>query len=853
MTGSALLLHQAYFGAVGGTSHGQLASSLDDPELRAFLAGITDRPGVVPAGLELPPYLTGATHGDYFLYCRTWPDEAVARPGMVFTHVLVLLRAAAEALPHLGLVLDQLLVEPPPLAERSRPLPALRLIAAPTVPLPSPTPVPISWLVVSDQLLTPASGSVLTSSEPAAFEQLLRALWANLSAPLRGSLNWGCRFTPPRAGEAVPTLVSIPPALVGAWRGQSVVDLTAPAPAQSASPVAQLLFGGEQQASFRDWLTELKLVPTSFQHLAQAQRAYEQYQRLAAGTAPAAELLALVRGLAALQPDPTLATAPKQAALAGLTAALTGQPTQMLALRNLPMVAFGPAADQLAQAVGEGVHQLVVSSTAGQPTQRHLLAYLAELDASRLQAWWQQAARTAFRATLQTATTAGAGVAWLALTGPDTVRDYLLEQLPLTTAWAEVLRLTVPTPLLPAVADVVVAFGAGHGWWELLAAVHRAAYPLAEALRRQVAAEGRLKLAASPRAAQLAEAVADTDLLALALATPVPPLITLAGARCAVNPALLATLDVQQPAWRAVWAAALAITQSLVAGLSDSAATLHTFLEEVAAGRATEILPLDLIADSPFANVLDLPGRAALWDHLPAGVRPRFLRATLLALVTRIVAGSWSGRPEDALQTAARTSDFRAYLLREYARDLAAVLAVEAVLPLLTDDVLAEYLRYLPGLTAPSALRLGQLVAVNRWQRSADILLERARTASDFWPALQACADLFSWWTRLTQAALFNYQPSQEDAWQLLTEVLLALYEKGPDESGIWKRAGGDPTQLLTAHTRQQQWQAAVGLLRYGGGGDITATSLLAAAQRQFPLNPQLQALSKVSYLLTIR
>jgi hypothetical protein len=847
-------IHQAYFGAVNGISHGQLASSLTDADLRAFLVAFTDRPGMLPAGIVLPPYLAAAVHGNYYLVSRTWPDTAVARAGMVFTHVLLLPLSLAREVTDLAAILRLLVPRPPALADRPAlltPL-TLELTTGDEPTRVQSSDVPTDWLLVAQRLVERAVGtSIFVIGEANDFEQLLVSLWRGLPSLLRTSLTWSIRFTPPGGQEASPLLVSVPPELATKWRGKDVVLLD---PATMQSPVTaleQLLFGGEQQLAFREFIADLQLRVDSFNSLKRCQQAYELTQKLQQNTVSTDELLLLVRVLNSLQPDPEKAIAVKVLAVEALAQALTSEVnTQILSLRNLPITAFSTGETQISQAVSQSVRRLVTTSAAGS-AQTGLLEQLAETDPSRIQLWWQRAAEQAFTQALASGTTTEATVVWLGLTHSTATRAYTLQVIPQTFDWQQLLQLTIPNQLLPGTAEPMIDFSIDRTWWDLAAAVVAVAYAPAEALVRQLKAERPLGLKTSPRLDKLAAKVSDNELVALAINESNSQLQELAGARCEHNLNLLALLDVRQQAWRSIWSASLRYTKSITAGLIKPAETIRAFLAEVASGQATEREPLELLALSPFANVLDLPERAQLWGQLPEKLRPLFLNATLDALVEAILTPGWTGTVEAILREAAQGRTFNTRFLYQQRSNPAALLIVDRVLQNLQDDYLRDYLTNLPALDSITATQIGKLIATRRWQQSADALFARAKVNSDFRPALQECADLFSLWNKLLHPALFNHQTANRDAWRALEQLMKQLFDKGPGESGIWRRAGGDPAELPNAPSPAAQWEATIHWLRQGGGGGVTASSLVQTALRQYQ-HPGLQALASSLHLFNI-
>lgn len=68
-----------------------------------------------------------------------------------------------------------------------------------------------------------------------------------------------------------------------------------------------------------------------------------------------------------------------------------------------------------------------------------------------------------------------------------------------------------------------------------------------------------------------------------------------------------------------------------------------------------------------------------------------------------------------------------------------------------------------------------------------------------------------------------------------LVDRLVSLYEKGPEENNIWKRAGGNISILTNDANRKSQWYSAIDSMSKGGGGCITLESLLDEIKKDYP------------------
>lgn len=850
-----LQIHQAYFGAVNGTSHGQLASSLADKHLRSFLAGFTDRPGVPPAGYVLQPYLAATSFENYYLVCRTWPDTAVERQGMVFTHVLMLPLQQLAEVSELGTILNLLLSDPPSLAERSIALAPLTLDVPGVSPIDLGSEVPVSWLAVIKHLVdTPELTSVYTLGEAVCFQALLEALWHGLPVSLRAKLSWGIRFAPPGRKDITPLLVYVPAELEVKWRGEEVIQLATDEMNVPELPVDQLIFSRTHGVIFYEFLVAIEVSPQSFATLKRCQRAFQQYENLLAGTADVGELLALVRTIRQLQPDPDKARIIKSQAIEALTAGLlAGGVTEALALRAVPMDPFHTGIERLGYAVGIIVQNTFITANPDPTLQGNLLKYLAEPNPAIIEKWWRKAATASFTLTLAEGSESAAKAIWLGLSGAENVYTYVLTIIPHSSLWEQVLIKTVPPSLPVEVAEAVANFSDKRNWWGLFAASVGAAHAPAEALRKLVTAEKRLDIPVSPRVSELAKRVADVELIELAVELQNHQLEELAGEACARNPKLLASIDVIEQSWRTIWSISLSYSKSITVGLSKPTETINTFLGEVANGRAIDIQPLELIADSTYANVLHLPDRTALWDKLPIKLQPKFAAATLDELVEEILANNWDGAIEPILTKRAQSIDFIGKFLGLKRNDPVAVLTANSFLNNLTDNYLKDYISHLDTIDGIVASHLGKLVSNKRWALSANAILSKAKHNANFSLALSECSNMFSGLDRLIYHKLFGHQVTSDDAWNALENLMIALYEEGPSQGHIWKKAGGDVTKFTNTQTRRAQWESAIALLRDGGGGkDISAETLIHSALRDFKNNPNLQALANSQHLFKL-
>ncbi|WBO83301.1 GAP1-N1 domain-containing protein [Hymenobacter yonginensis] len=778
MPAAPVIIQQAYYGAVRGTSHGYLASSTSlSEQLQNFLPGFTDRPGndVIPPGIS--SYLSAATTAGYFLLSRTWPDVATARSGMVFTHVLLLPLEAVPSLPDLGAVLSLLLPVLPAAANRTN-LAPVSFLPAERIELPL-APVSGSLQQVGEQLFSGVP-SVAVIAEPEQMEALLVRLWNGMLPSLRPLLTWATRFSPPASETVSSLLIGVPPVVAGRWSGRSLITIADADPVSDLSPQEHLLWNAAEATPFRVFLDVLEVAPVQFRALTQYERAFTNYGRLA--ELPATEMMSLARDVAVLQPAPSKGVSVKAAVLQCVAKVIATTPEPPL--RMLRKFSLRPFADAsaLEAAVATRVKNLLTAATSSDDAITETFDLDTGPNAAENQQWLRTGIDATLAALLRQPTPTLTRAWWLGVQHYDDTRKKLLATLASAPETASLLAATVPAVLDKVVAEPLLALSRKRGWWELHAAVAAVTLPPAEALQRQVAAESTHRSHTSPHVAKLAQTVADDDLLDLALATDNSQLMELAGVACVRRPSLLASLDLAQRAWRQIWECAVHHSTRLTAGLTTPAATVDAYLGLLVENPTDSFPLLPLIAKSSFANVLHHPQRPALWSLLPSAFRPAFLLATANALIVELVRGQHPQLIESTLRQEVQKPTFTTRLLYTYRADPTAVLAVQAVCDNLTDYYLADYVANLTVIDSRAAVALGRLINSKRWSQSAQKVADKAKYQKHFHLALAECESQLGGWKHLF-TSLFtggaDYKsstlvpPTQLSPSNMSTEVLI--------------------------------------------------------------------------------
>ena len=83
---------------------------------------------------------------------------------------------------------------------------------------------------------------------------------------------------------------------------------------------------------------------------------------------------------------------------------------------------------------------------------------------------------------------------------------------------------------------------------------------------------------------------------------------------------------------------------------------------------------------------------------------------------------------------------------------------------------------------------------------------------------------------------------SESEKWEAFQELAAELYPDGPDDDGLWERAGGDDADLSTGRNGRTRWRNALRKMR--NGKEPTPSALLAKMMEDFPHNERIPHLA---------
>lgn len=825
-----MIVHRALYGFDRGGHAFLRGSSADRAGLFSAITWRTDLPATAPYGVSWTPYLRGFAEAGHYVLVRTAPDIAAPRAGMVFS------QAAFVRSEHLCSVdwhrLAAALKEVP---DRSQPLSPIEVAGPPDRESASSTAVSIM-----DKMIRSAMKPAVHVGQ-ADFDDAVLQILGKLPGRLKERFTFRLSFGPQDVENDPQDVVSTPDLLETRWHGYPVIPKLAPSgPPRRAVAFLLELDGGRDLGDFADRLGTNATDLRSIGRLEEAWAIAEKEPR------SVEDNLGLVRLISLISPRSSDGSDFKAVQLARLAACLTSaRPDQIRWLRNLDLSAFSNP-----RPCWDAVLEWAAAQAGNVGYDRDVLQVAMDSVSDGPVAPWRGAILGGFRARISRLDSAVAESLWSAITKEPQIAEMTLSLLPANPTAEAIVRRTLPSRLDPTVASYALDLAKSRGWWTLHGRCLALTRAPEAALDAQLAVDRDLHAADGIEAAlSIAE---PADRLKLALSHEDIRLIPIAGAECASNPALMAGFDASNIRWLDILQSAVS-RSNVLDGLEQGHSLVGSLVD--LPHKADHYAPLwRAVAQSKFADLLDLPGRSRVWSRIPNEVRPKFLSAT----ADGWLAGEESGRHSGAViepeleSSIVEPTRISGFLARAIPDRLEGGVKLFQRFRRLGEREFNDWLAQVDsrmkygGVTKSAATKLGRLVSSGFWSSSARRILELAKQRGDMVPALLECRHLLPIWEYLNPSvwAIKGVpDPDEDELWRILEKIVVQLYPYGPEENEIWSRASGRIDALSQDGNPLARWHSALRRLRSGGGG-IPPARLVAEMRRDFPLNRELDSIT---------
>lgn len=780
-----------------------------------------------PPGLEWSAYLRAFPHGGvFYVLLRTMPDPGAPRSGMVFAHALFMRIVDLPELGSLQRAIAFLVDRPSP----SHPIAPLQL--APTTSclrseiapgaadvaeaLAADTPPPIVWVGQEG------------------WEELVTSLWDRLPPTMSRSFRFRLSFGPQDVEGDPQLLVCTPKRMESRWT--SHVRIGAPSTG-FRTDAGRLLLSAEGSGRLQEFAASIG----AELHDARTAVMVEHAASLSAVDRPTPDtLVQLVRITGFLSPDTKVGVQAKIAmssALVGSIATMAG--ADILTLRQLRLDAFADGGKALWRGVRDWVAAGASPSGKADPATPRILG---QAMADGPIAEWKDAVRAGLSKLAQSPGDI-APLLWSWWSQDASLVHALAPLLPLEDRLQRELVRVAPTALREPLAEPVAALCVGRGWLLLHAAVVKRAFAFPDAVRIHLSVDDKFRRI-EPLDTILAGVPGD-EVVKCTLVLPDPRLIRRAGEACARQPSLLRGFDPGSEAWRGILLAALVALPDAWKGLVDPEGLVPALAKF---GSQVDDALWQLVVRTQLADISGRNDRADVWPLLPAKFVDAFLQPTADGWLARWrAAPNFEGIPEESLRGAVTSRRRIATFLGTPCSDQA-VLELFELLVELEESPFVDWFerRANEPLDAAVAAEAGRLAKRRGWSVVPQRIVSRYSNRKDLLPALRESYDLLPlpdrvwlYWSGVSLPA-----PSHDELWQLLVEVAAETFPEPSEAKDVWCEAGGQRSTFPGAETGRARWQAAIRLIRQGGGG-VSGHALIHAMLVERPRNDKLKRLSQ--------
>lgn len=809
--------------------HGMIATSLENNDLTQELSSFTDRPGST-YGLDMPTYYSGKKIGEYFIFTKTYQDSFSSRPGMVFTHALIFNIKDIINISNISFVFELFSKDIPDLAKRSTELNIIKYKYS--VPQANSFKY-TKYMQATIQSLLSDRLPIIFSGEESNFIQLLQIIWRGAPPPIRGKIKFQIGFSSNDMQHGNDfTIIYVHKNFLDKWATFSIIKDDEKDEVKWESDGERLLLGDIEVNEFYFFIKELDIHLDSFKLITIVYRAYNYYKRLK--NCSINESLQLVRTIAKVSPSINTSNI-KSEIINRLTFLLqTATENEIKGLRNIDFSLFVEGQNKIENSIEKYLKNQFngVNINYG-----NFASFLCEIFEEKEDiGWWHNIIINKISFIIKGVS--NYSVVWKLFLSNYRLLKFFEPCIDTSYDQEKQLLVTYPPIIDLRFIKEINEFAKRRKWYSLYAITGLEIFSIQDSLLEQIKIEKDIELYSPHSGLNIPlTKISDEDFIRLAINTNNSKLNIIAGEKCVKNPQLLEKIDINNSAWLNIWAYSLSKTKDMHLGIPDLKKIIYGIFNQMIDGIQIPDIIIANISNTEYSNIKDYPDRRKLWDKIPASYMQSFLIKTSNAIMVSILNGENQENMEPIIEKQILSPGF--IEKNCYRKSLKSILFIYDKFSFLNESYLLSAIDDYNNnnIDILDSEKLGILIEKKGWHNIAGKVLDKAKYNNSYRPALSKCSSLISKWNKFLYSNLFNEKISTQDYYKLLYELAVALYEQGPEENDIWKRAGGNISILSNKNSRQEQWFSAIEKLRIGGGGeDITPYKLLKEIKKDYPL-----------------
>lgn len=831
-----LTIHQSICGEVS-KGWGLIRTTLSDVNLAKNIAFKTDLQDQT-SGISWTPAIRGFTEGEYFLIMKTFEDKAVGvRPGRKFTHALLVPKKEVVKIDHIEPLLNLLpkeinkdvVLEPI----------SIEISSTDNSSIPDAIQGKFNKLINGYININNYKNTLIWIGQEE-FDTAVIELWKRLTANERQDFQFGIAFNNYHKGTNLISLIAVPESVQSKFVRSDFFVIRKNDNHEATELIEQLLIGdvsAQQRISTFEKTIEVK--PLSREDISFVARGIDAFEQID-GIKDLKKLNTLSHIIAKYSPLENQGAVFKQQLLSNIVQlAESVNFCDLIVLRNFKTESFKNSKKALSTVLISWMKKYIFSIENKSDGYRSFFEQVIKSNPN----WWDKVIRQEFEAYLETVQASNIAVVYTWLIESPAILPIIQSFIDKGKKTENYFTEKLPKKISKELIKELEKFSISNNWLRLYAHLLDRQFELGTALT------GLFKIDKDENYFEAIEAIItgkDNNLVIdYAVDTGESRMIKIAGKICHKVSKHLKKMDVLHDNWQLIWAEAIENGSQIQAGLKEPEKEIHKLFDHLIDGNVVSEKLIDKISRSEFGNLLTYPNRAVLWDKLPLSTKDNFLIKTSAELLEQLSINSTIEIPTDTvlLDHISRRGIFD--FLYYNRNNIKSVIPVFENFHQLSDNNLRDYLINFSGqIDAIDATRLGKFIAVRHLSNSSYTINSKASKTNNWKYALAECHHLMDFITKgilSFSGILSTVKISTDQWWQSAQELIIELYPNGTSLTTIWKKAGGEESDLLAKGTSSEIWSDVFYKLRKEHFKGITMNNLLKEVKKQYGENQKFE------------
>lgn len=742
-----ITIHQAFYGEVS-RAHSSIKQTIVDPELTSFLITFTDRPAALPPGVNLLPYISGSAYSKYFIITKTFSDQSATRAGMVFTHVIIINQTDIDSIHNLQNIFS-LFVEST--KNKNDELKEIQIECSKSSPISGGRDQP-KYIQQTISAFIRGVSPILFSGDITTFSNSLQQIWNSPNKVARKKLKFRTSFTPSDIENVNDlTIVSIQKDFLPKWQGRSIIHGENQDSVEITSHSEALFLGYKEENPFHNFLVELNVDLGEVQNYSQYEKVFANYISIEK-IDDANVLRQDIRVLSKISPTPTDGKTIKEKFIERLSILIKNKrDTNIKALRNIDWSAYLDGERKVKQIVSEFIESEVENPNPNPNQFEALLDIISISFIDEEKNWWHDSIKDAILITFKKQSEISVKNIWKLVDLSEVRLIYILSILDSVKDCDNILRRYFPEKLRTETCSALAKIALKKNWYLFHADILLKHLLIDIALEKQLDVEQKLSLDDSVGVKYIAEKLPSEKLIECALKKRNNKLIELSAEVIVKNNSLLKDIDLLVEGWLDIWTSVVLATNKIFIGLHGREQDIvFTLLDLIAKGKRVNTFLFSLIADTNYSDISEYKNRSKIWGVVPPLHKEKFLNSTTQTVLKNLLSGKIQVTSiESEISDRVISDSFMTKFLDDNRSNIEPVIVIYSSFKNLKDNFLADYISYFTStISLTQAKKLGDLVRINKFNKSARSIYDKAKYNNSFKPAYENCNELvtLNWW-----------------------------------------------------------------------------------------------------------